>query len=823
MRLYLCGALALVPMMCAAQSNPLEPLPAFPMPASQPSIAQAVRTGEPFTVAGPHGVLVGQQQGEIEAWLLPVKLLSHLSIEADVDGYPVPLDLNSMARVIEVHPELTTITYSHIAITVRQTMFAPEQTPAGTGAMMLFQVDSLRPATIIVRFHPEMLRMWPAGGSGTPSPEWVRQGASGYYVLHTDDPAFSGAVSLPGAVSGIMAPYQERPQEHPLELRLRVDPATDRSRVYPLLMAVGLDAQHATSAALGQTLANLNASLPSLYAQHAELYRAREQAETSLDTPDVSVNRAFAWAETSIEQLQVQRADGERALVAGYYASGDSARPGFGWFFGRDALYTLYAVNSFGDFGLSRDELLFLIRRQRADGKIMHEFSQTAEEVNWAALPYEYAAADATPLFLMAMDDYLSTSGDVAFLQQHKDAIAQAWKFETTHDSDGDGIYDNAQGTGWVESWPSAMPRQEIYLALLDEQASLAMARLAGATGQANVADVATERAKRIRQTIEREYFQPAAGRYAFSWNNGTPDRTDTIYPTIAWWTPGAALAQPSATLDAWASSRFHTDWGTRDIANDDPVYDGMSYHQGSVWPLFTGWTALAQYRAGRPLAAYQSVMQNVDLTWAQDPGAVTELLSGDFYEPFGRSTSHQLWSSAMVITPLLRGMFGITTDAAARTISVTPHLPADWNTASVRSLHVADAVVDLRYARDRGAMRVCLSQRSGGRVALAGADASGCTRSPLPAVEVALTHGLPQRGSRTAQMKLVEETYRGDSLHLRLQAIAGSTARLPVIRNRQGIRLQVHGVEQDGNNLVVTFRGSKQGEYVSRDVDLSW
>ena len=44
----------------------------------------------------------------------------------------------------------------------------------------------------------------------------------------------------------------------------------------------------------------------------------------------------------------------ETALVAGYYASADSARPGFGWFFGRDALYTLYAVNGFGDFALSK-------------------------------------------------------------------------------------------------------------------------------------------------------------------------------------------------------------------------------------------------------------------------------------------------------------------------------------------------------------------------------------------------------------------------------------------------------------------------------------
>ena len=48
------------------------------------------------------------------------------------------------------------------------------------------------------------------------------------------------------------------------------------------------------------------------------------------------------------------RAPDETALVAGYFTSADSARPGFGWFFGRDALYTLYAVNGYGDFALTQ-------------------------------------------------------------------------------------------------------------------------------------------------------------------------------------------------------------------------------------------------------------------------------------------------------------------------------------------------------------------------------------------------------------------------------------------------------------------------------------
>src|SRR5262249_31056724 len=135
-----------------------------------------------------------------------------------------------------------------------------------------------------------------------------------------------------------------------------------------------------------------------------------------------------------------------------------------------------------------------------------------------------------------------------------------------------------------------------------------------------------------------------------------------------------------------------------------------MSYHQGSVWPLFTGWAALAEYRAGQPLAGYQLLMENANQTKTQDLGAVTELLSGDFFVPFGRSTSHQLWSSAMVITPTLRGLFGISIDAQTKTITVNPHLPADWKEAAVKNLRIGGEETDITFEREGAMLRIGLS-----------------------------------------------------------------------------------------------------------------
>ena len=800
----------------------LHPIDALQLREDGPVLRQRVQAGQPFTVAGPRGVLVGQQQGILEAWILPAKLLSHLTIQANVQGYDVPIDLNSMAREIEVRPESTTITYSHIALTVRQTMFAPEDAADGTGAVVLFQVDALHPVDLTFRFTADMLEMWPEPNFGRPSAEWVPQGASGLYLLHTDYPEFAGAVALPGATHGIMAPYQEPPEVYPLEFHLHVDPKTDRGLVYPLLMAVGRTKETATNAVLEEKLRELDDNLPAMYAAHVAHYREQEETLTSITTPDAALNADFGWAETSIGQLRA-KADpsGEIGLVAGYYASGDSARPGFGWFFGRDSLFTMYAVDSYGGFALTREELKFLMQRQRDDGKMMHEYSQTAAYVDWQSFPYEYAAADSTPLFLTAMLDYVRSSGDVSFLREHRDAVLKAWHFETTHDSDGDGVYDNAQGTGWVENWTPGMPQQEIYLALLDEQASTAMVQLGALLADDAVASEAKQRAAAVHATIEREYYRADTKTYDFSRNaGGVMDATATLFPSIAWWNGGAGLDHPAASLKAWASHEFATDWGSRDVAANDPIYDSMSYHQGSVWPLFTGWAAMAQYRAGHALAGYQSAMQNAELTDAQDIGAVTELLSGDFFVPFGRSTSHQLWSSAMVITPVMRGLFGIEVDGLNHTLTVTPQLPADWGEAEVSRLHVGESVVKLSYKREGAAMVVRIEQVSGAAVHFAGAGGD-MLRVPLPAVEVSVGHGLPLPGARTAQMKVLDETMDAHSLRLELEGMGGSESLLQVRRNGSAVHLRVEGADLQVDTLHVHFPAGSG--YVQQTVTLRW
>jgi len=451
----------------------------------------------------------------------------------------------------------------------------------------------------------------------------------------------------------------------------------------------------------------------------------------------------------------------------------------------------------------------------------MHEWSQTAASIDWRSFPYMYAAADATPLFLLAVLDYVRHSGDAAFLTAHRDAINKAWKFETdpAHDTDHDGIYDNSQGTGWVESWPGGMPHQEIYLALLDQQASDAYAEIARLLGNQAESAAAATRARDIAAKIESEYYDAQKGCYAFATNpagspNSPVDRTTTVYPALAWWSGKSTLAHGDECLKQLAGHALHTDWGLRDVSNEEKIYDGMSYHQGSVWPLFTGWAALAEYRGGQPLAGYQMLMENANLTWAQDLGADTELLSGDFFVPFGRSTTHQLWSSAMVVTPTLRGLFGIDIDAQTKTITVNPHLPPSWHSAEIRNVALPGGPATIHFNRQGSRLLVDVANgdwhlRSDVPGSIVGqfAKASNDVKKvlpqqlgiPMPVLEVdqdiaafspelaedypSLNHP-PIPGARTSRFRIVSSTYSDHRLALTCEGLGGSHALVALIRH---------------------------------------
>jgi len=788
----------------------------------------------PFSVVGPRGAVLGQQDGSFEMWLFPWKILSNVRISAQMENYPVPIDVNLHAALIDVRPDSTVITFSHANFTIREIILAPKVARAGMGALVLFQIEAVRPMTLTFNFTPDMLRMWPAPSDDRPDPEWVAtEPSSGFYLLHMAFPDHAAAVAMPTAEHGVLQPYQERAQFYPLQFVLHFDPARDAHTLVPLLVALGNSEATSTKEALAKQIGAFVASIQPAYEENRAYYANLLASNMSIATPDARLNEAFSWAEISMDQLRVETTPdhNEEALTAGFLGSGDSARPGFGWFFGRDALWTLYALNSVGQSETTRKEIEFLLHRQSVDGKILHEWSQTADLVDWKSLPYEYRSADSTALLPMVMNDYLHITGDKEFIAVHWDNIVRAWQFECSHDTDGDGVYSNSQGTAWVESWVPEMPRQEIYLAALDEQAGIAFASLARAMGHEDLAVAAEARATHVRQQIEKQYLLPTEDVYGFSWNGAEQmDSTATIFPAVAWWDGDYTLDHGLTMFNRWASAEFSTDWGTRIASERTRFYDPISYHQGSVWPLFTGWVSVAEYRSGRDLSGYAHLMQNVDLTWSQDLGNVTELLSGKFFQPLGRSTAHQLWSSAMVVSPVVRGLFGLSWDAAGNTLSVTPQLPADWPSATVHNVPFGKARLDLKFTRAAGELLVeavgapegvhLTSHSLGARVQ------SGTLHIPLPTVEISIEHQLPEFGAETQQMKVLDQQNAAHRFTLTVAGIGGTSSRLLLRENIANLRVSANGVtvgKAIGGLRPVTVEFPSHGGYQTRTIIFTW
>ncbi len=251
--------------------------------------------------------------------------------------------------------------------------------------------------------------------------------------------------------------------------------------------------------------------------------------------------------------------------------------------------------------------------------------------------------------------------------------------------------------------------------------------------------------------------------------------------------------------LSRWASDEFSTDWGVRDISPKTSFYDPISYHQGSIWPLFTGWVSMAEYRAHRPLSAYSHLMQNVNLTWDQDLGSVTELLSGQYYQPLGRSSSHQLWSSAMVITPLIRGLFGLDWDALNHTLQVRPHLPADWNGAALHNVKLGDAVFEIQYSRAGGRVTVevkskdpavfcVVTESAADKPCTEGTRGTQAVSIVADPVEISMPSDLPSPGEETEQLKAIEQQIGEHEATFTFAGQGGSSYDLKLRLNRGGV-----------------------------------
>lgn len=716
----------------SSAQTPVKFIPKKELPKSRLELARRTQNGSFYDVVGRRSAAFGYEHRNMEAWVYPLKILDDFALDFQIEGYNLPFAGKDILTNIEVRPEATIFTYSHAAFTVRQIIYAPVDEQ---GLISLLDINTKLPMTIAVSFRPKLKLMW-AGNMMTPF--YGQDEKDKFYFIGEETQKFFGIVGSPNAKDVSLMPYQEEPRDVPVRYTLAVSPEEARKNFVPVVMAASVEGREKAVA----TYKNLLTNALSLYEKNVRYYEDFLSKTTQVETPDKRLNEAFAWAKIGTEKGVATNPYLGTGLLAGFRTSGDSERPGFAWYFGRDSMWTALAINSYGDYATTKDALNFLKKYQRDDGKIPHEISQSATLIDWwKAYPYAWNSTDATPLYVIVQADFYRTSGDLEFLKANWDSILKAYKYEEATDTDNNGLIENTKfGHGWVEGGALYPPHEEIYLQGVWIEASKNMAEMADAMNDKTLAEKARANAEKTRAAMEKTFWLDDKDFYAYATQLPRKEavkaepgpnlerrqkrlnelRTakiydeDTVLPAVPMWWKTLSDERAQKQIDRLGSAKISTDWGARILANDSELYDPLSYHYGSVWGLFTGWQAVAAYKYGRAHVGLQALTANANLTYANALGYVTELLSGDFNAPFGRSSHHQIWSEAMVISPILRGMLGLEISDAGKIVKFAPNIPANWNELKIQSVRVGSSTVDFTLKKQTGKMTISLSRKSG-------------------------------------------------------------------------------------------------------------
>src|SRR5258708_27816584 len=224
------------------------------------------------------------------------------------------------------------------------------------------------------------------------------------------------------------------------------------------------------------------------------------------------------------------------------------------------------------------------------------------------------------------------------------------------------------------------------------------------------------------------------------------------------------------------------------------------------------------------------------------------------------------MWSAAMVVSSILRGMLGLETDAQSHTVTFAPHIPSDWRSFSLDNVRVGSTTVALSYQRAPGLLTLevkrtgsdctlefnpafsprtdVISVELNGRslpfhVVVSASDQHVAIRFPLTQTTttvrlrlkndfgVSLLNVLPALGSASQGLRVLSETWdpARTQLTLSLSGLAGKTYELSVwnpsqVASVKGAKL---AAVQDLAKLVVDFPSADAESYVHQDVVLNF
>lgn len=407
---------------------------------------------------------------------------------------------------------------------------------------------------------------------------------------------------------------------------------------------------------------------------------------------------------------------------------------GIPWFcapFGRDSLITSYeALTLNPDFATDTLRTLAAFQGKKFDavteeepGKIFHElrFGEMARCREIPHSPY-YGSIDSTPLFVIVADSTFRLAHDRAFLQELRPAIEAAigWIDERSQKGTklvryerrspqgllNQGWKDSRSGVSFPDGRRAALP-----IALVEVQGYCvdAYARAAGLfreLGDEESANRCERSAETMSELVNRLFWMPEANRYAYA-----IDGSDRLLPTIVsnvghlLWSGVVSPDRAIATARTLVASSSFSGFGIRTLASEQPVYNPLSYHNGTVWPHDNAIIVRGFVRYG----LYDEALKVFDglhaaMTYCRDH-RLPELFCGIGKRsgPLVRypvACSPQAWASAAPFL-LLQSILGLRPDAPrGRLVIKNPRLPGTLRKLELQGLRIGSSLVDIGFKR---------------------------------------------------------------------------------------------------------------------------
>ncbi len=413
---------------------------------------------------------------------------------------------------------------------------------------------------------------------------------------------------------------------------------------------------------------------------------------------DPRLERAAAQALTDLGVLRIFDPDhAERVVVA-------AGAPWFMALFGRDSILTAWMA-MVADHDLARGVLEALADTQgvrsvhateEQPGRILHEVRYDIRSANLlSGSSVYYGTVDATPLFVMLAAEYLRWTDDRDFVARLLPAVDGAIEWmEAFGDRNADGFIEYERthehglaNQGWKDSWdgvrygdgrvataPIALAEVQAY-AFGAYKARSYMARVFDDRAGAAAHD---SRAAELQHRFDQRFWLDDKGTYAIGLDgDGRPIDSSTSNAGHCLWA-GIVPAHRSGILaGTLTSAALFSGWGLRTLSADNPAFNPLSYHCGSVWPHDTAIAVAGLHRYGHHAAAHTLSSGLLDTAMALG-GRLPELFGGfDRLElpspvPYPASCAPQAWAAASPLL-IIRAISGLDPDLPNRRIGLRP------------------------------------------------------------------------------------------------------------------------------------------------------